>query len=39
MSRIAARAGVSKGTLYNYFDGKAEMFAAWMAPRVRSHAD
>jgi AcrR family transcriptional regulator len=30
MSRIAARAGVSKGTLYNYFDGKAEMFAAWM---------
>lgn len=31
MSRIAARAGVSKGTLYNYFDGKAEMFAAWMA--------
>lgn len=30
MSRIAARAGVSKGTLYNYFGGKAEMFAAWM---------
>jgi TetR/AcrR family transcriptional repressor of mexJK operon len=30
MSRIAARAGVSKGTLYNYFAGKAEMFAAWM---------
>jgi TetR/AcrR family transcriptional regulator, mexJK operon transcriptional repressor len=30
MSRIAARAGVSKGTLYNYFDGKAEMFAAWI---------
>lgn len=30
MSRIATRAGVSKGTLYNYFDGKAEMFAAWM---------
>ncbi len=31
MSRIAARAGVSKGTLYNYFDGKAEMFASWMS--------
>jgi TetR/AcrR family transcriptional regulator, mexJK operon transcriptional repressor len=31
MSRIAARAGVSKGTLYNYFVGKAEMFAAWMS--------
>lgn len=31
MSRIAARAGVSKGTLYNYFDGKAEMFAVWMS--------
>ena len=30
MSRIAARAGVSKGTLYNYFNGKAEMFAAWI---------
>ena len=31
MSRIAARAGVSKGTLYNYFEGKAELFAAWVA--------
>ena len=31
MSRIAAYAGVSKGTLYNYFDGKAELFAAWVA--------
>ncbi len=31
MSRIAARAGVSKGTLYNYFDGKAELFAAWVS--------
>ncbi len=31
MSRIAACAGVSKGTLYNYFDGKAELFAAWVA--------
>ena len=31
MSRIAARAGVSKGTLYNYFAGKAELFSAWVA--------
>ena len=31
MSRIAACAGVSKGTLYNYFDGKAELFAAWVS--------
>ncbi len=31
MSRIAACAGVSKGTLYNYFEGKAELFAAWVA--------
>lgn len=30
MSRIAAEAGVSKGTLYNYFDGKAELFAAYV---------
>jgi len=28
MSRIAAKAGVSKGTLYNYFPGKAELFTA-----------
>ena len=31
MSRIAACAGVSKGTLYNYFESKAELFAAWVA--------
>ena len=31
MSRIAASAGVSKGTLYNYFDGKAGLFVAWVA--------
>ena len=31
MSRIAMCAGVSKGTLYNYFDGKAGLFAAWVA--------
>ena len=30
MSRIAACAGVSKGTLYNYFAGKAELFSAWV---------
>ena len=30
MSRIAAEAGVSKGTLYNYFTSKAELFAAYM---------
>ncbi len=27
MSRIAAEAGVSKGTLYNYFDSKSTLFA------------
>ncbi len=31
MSRIAACAGVSKGTLYNYFASKAELFSAWVA--------
>ena len=30
MSRIAAEAGVSKGTLYNYFVGKAELFSAYV---------
>ncbi len=30
MARIAAEAGVSKGTLYNYFDGKAELFRAFV---------
>ncbi len=30
MSRIAQEAGVSKGTLYNYFAGKAELFAAYV---------
>lgn len=28
MSRIAKEANVSKGTLYNYFEGKAELFGA-----------
>ncbi len=30
MSRIAAEAGVSKGTLYNYFSSKAHLFTAYM---------
>ncbi len=30
MSRIAVEAGVSKGTLYNYFASKAELFAAFV---------
>ncbi len=30
MSRIAGEAGVSKGTLYNYFNGKAELFRAFI---------
>lgn len=30
MSRIAQEAGVSKGTLYNYFTGKAELFSAFV---------
>ena len=30
MSRIALEAGVSKGTLYNYFNSKAELFSAYM---------
>ncbi len=30
MSRIAERAGVSKGTLYNYFDSKSALFAAFV---------
>jgi AcrR family transcriptional regulator len=31
MSAIAARLGGSKGTLYNYFTSKTELFAAYMA--------
>jgi TetR/AcrR family transcriptional repressor of mexJK operon len=30
MARIAAIAGVSKGTLYNHFDSKAELFTAYV---------
>jgi len=31
MSRIAREAGVSKGTLYNYFEDKAALFAAYVS--------
>jgi AcrR family transcriptional regulator len=31
MARIAHEAGVSKGTLYNYFDSKAALFSAYVA--------
>ena len=37
MSRIAACAGVSKGTLYNYFAGKAELFSAWVGQECESN--
>ena len=30
MSRIAREANVSKGTLYNHFEGKADLFTAYM---------
>ncbi|MBV9786194.1 MAG: TetR/AcrR family transcriptional regulator [Acidisphaera sp.] len=30
MSRIAQEANVSKGTLYNHFEGKAQLFAAYV---------
>lgn len=33
MARIAAVAGVSKGTLYNHFDGKAALFTAYVGGR------
>jgi TetR/AcrR family transcriptional regulator, mexJK operon transcriptional repressor len=46
MARIAAVAGVSKGTLYNHFDGKAALFTAYIGEtcerhlaRVFDHAD
>ncbi len=37
MSRIAAAAGVSKGTLYNYFPGKRELFAAFVQRTCAEH--
>jgi TetR/AcrR family transcriptional repressor of mexJK operon len=33
MARIAAVAGVSKGTLYNHFDSKAALFAAYVGEK------
>ncbi len=35
MSRIAARAGVSKGTLYNYFTSKSDLFNAYIEGETR----
>lgn len=37
MSRIALEAGVSKGTLYNYFAGKAELFTAYVEQECTAH--
>ena len=37
MSRIAAEAGVSKGTLYNYFSGKQALFAAFVQRECTDH--
>jgi TetR/AcrR family transcriptional regulator, mexJK operon transcriptional repressor len=37
MSRIAAVAGVSKGTLYNHFDSKAALFTAYVGDKCRQH--
>ncbi len=37
MSHIAAMAGVSKGTLYNYFDGKKALFAAFVQRECTEH--
>lgn len=34
MSRIALRAAVSKGTLYNYFTSKSELFAAFVSQKA-----
>lgn len=35
MARIALRAGVSKGTLYNYFPSKAALFSAYVGEECR----
>jgi AcrR family transcriptional regulator len=37
MARIAAVAGVSKGTLYNYFDSKAALFTAYINETCERH--
>ena len=34
MSRIALEAGVSKGTLYNYFDSKSKLFAVFVEQKA-----
>jgi TetR/AcrR family transcriptional repressor of mexJK operon len=34
MSRIAVKAGVSKGTLYNYFDCKSHLFAVFVETKT-----
>jgi AcrR family transcriptional regulator len=39
MSVIAARLGGSKGTLYNYFRSKEELFAAFMSDACQGQAD
>lgn len=36
MSQIAREAGVSKGTLYNHFDGKASLFSAFFEERSKT---
>ena len=35
MARIAAVAGVSKGTLYNHFDSKAALFTAYVGEKCQ----
>ncbi|MBS1088662.1 TetR/AcrR family transcriptional regulator [Gluconobacter wancherniae] len=39
MSQIAREAGVSKGTLYNHFDGKASLFSAFFEEQSRTKLD
>src|SRR5579872_2898930 len=39
MSTIAARLGGSKGTLYNYFKNKAELFEAFARDYCEQHAE
>jgi AcrR family transcriptional regulator len=39
MSAIAARLGGSKGTLYNYFTSKTELFAAYMADACEHYSE
>lgn len=37
MAGIAKAAAVSKGTLYNHFDSKAELFTAWVAEKCEEY--